>query len=591
MSFNTLADRFEQRSKEIYNKFKPSGFQSVVIKPDTDGVFGSRSRIKNDNRSVPTVSVLRDTSRISKFLVSSDGVLFTTKQLLLQTGNTFETTRIYNPASILQNVVPFVHARRHIPTQVVTSVFLSPNIPGTLQPSTVNTIAGRYEIVGRIQQLDFTKKGFLRDIGGIAKSYIGMQLKNAIKIIPTAQNFYTGRPEYKAFGYSKGELSAVGPGPVVYDPQPLSQRGIPKLGVVANLKDKILSTVRAQAIGPAFVQRTFGRGVLLPNTLLRDPRDTSLLTTEQYNSLKSQRPELWETPEKAPSFTQAAKSFRDSFYEKNGFGTTRLKNKFFVELTNGVDDLNNPNPTVLGGAKSGKTGTMDPYNVAPFIDSSAGTLDVTTPDLLLNRNKINYGNIIKDQKEGSDIIKFIFRDVDGGNSVHFRALISGIKESIKTEFNEQRYVGRTERFVTYGGVKRGLNMSFNIVAFSQDEVDGMWTRVNYLSGLTFPKTATNGFMVPPLFRITVGNLYDNQPCYIESLDYDFLDESITFNDREVPFAINVNMQLSILEKRTKFHDSPFYKITEDAEKTVKDREREGREQVSRVLNQLSRFRN
>ncbi len=74
-------------------------------------------------------------------------------------------------------------------------------------------------------------------------------------------------------------------------------------------------------------------------------------------------------------------------------------------------------------------------------------------------------------------------------------------------------------------------------------------------------------MVPPLFKITIGSIYDNQPCYIESLDYDFLDETITFDiNKEVPFAVNVNMQLSILEKRSKFFDSPFYKITEQIAK-------------------------
>ena len=71
-------------------------------------------------------------------------------------------------------------------------------------------------------------------------------------------------------------------------------------------------------------------------------------------------------------------------------------------------------------------------------------------------------------------------------------------------------------------------------------------------------------MVPPLFKITVGGLYDAQPCYLENLDYDFLDEAITFDvDRQVPHSVVVNMQLSILEKRSKFYDSPFYKIAED----------------------------
>jgi hypothetical protein len=182
-----------------------------------------------------------------------------------------------------------------------------------------------------------------------------------------------------------------------------------------------------------------------------------------------------------------------------------------------------------------------------------------------NSGSLNYYGITGAQ-ETTDIVKFMFSNLEG-EIVQFRALISSIKENIKPEFTEQRYVGRTERFVTYSGAKRSVALNFNVVAFSAEEQYGMWQRVNYLSGLAFPKNVVNGFMVPPLFKITVGGLYDNQPCYLENLDFDFLDESITFDvDREVPHSVAVTMQLSILEKRSKFYDSPFYKIVEDMTK-------------------------
>ncbi len=108
-------------------------------------------------------------------------------------------------------------------------------------------------------------------------------------------------------------------------------------------------------------------------------------------------------------------------------------------------------------------------------------------------------------------------------------------------------------------------MNFNIAAFSQKELINAWTKVNFLTGLAFPADVSeSGFMVPPLFKITVGGIYDNQPCYIETLDFDFIDENITFDvDREVSQTINVTMTISLLEKRSKFYNSPFYKITED----------------------------
>jgi len=144
--------------------------------------------------------------------------------------------------------------------------------------------------------------------------------------------------------------------------------------------------------------------------------------------------------------------------------------------------------------------------------------------------------------------------------------LKSLKENVKPDFNEQRYIGRTERFVTYGGAKRTANFEFNIVAFAQSEIQQVWRRINYLTGLAFPvKPSDSGFMVPPMFKITIGGIYDDQPCYIDTLDYDFLDSSITFDiDNEVSQVVNVKMNIVLLEKRSRFYDSPFYKITEDA---------------------------
>jgi len=143
------------------------------------------------------------------------------------------------------------------------------------------------------------------------------------------------------------------------------------------------------------------------------------------------------------------------------------------------------------------------------------------------------------------------------------AFISSIKENVKPEFTEQKYIGRTERFITYAGAKRSVQLQFNIVALTSSELDHMWARINYLTGLAFPKGVTSsGFMTPPLFRITIGQIYENQPCYVEALDYDFLDDNITFDiNREVSQVINVNMTLSLIEKQSRYYNSPFYEIT------------------------------
>ena len=130
----TLAELFNASSKEIYGRFSPQTPNSnqpfVSVKPDTDA---SRSRIKDDIRLFSVgVSVSRDYTRISKFLTSGDGVLFTGKQAVLQSANTFANTKIYNPVSPLLNTVPGVHAKRFISTDTLIQ-----RSAGLLQNSTL----------------------------------------------------------------------------------------------------------------------------------------------------------------------------------------------------------------------------------------------------------------------------------------------------------------------------------------------------------------------------------------------------------------------------------------------------------------------
>ncbi len=175
MAFTTLEERFNQISQQIYNRYSPSGDQYVSIKPDTNGVFGSNSRIKNDSRSVPTVSTARDVRRVTTFWNSAEGRLFIGKQLLLQTGNTFAETRLYNPLNIILTAVPFIGTgiTRHIgkPLGVKTLKTPTRDLRGALQQETLDKFS-----------TDTTQQG------GLAR--LGSQLKTAV-ISP-----------FKAYNYS-----------------------------------------------------------------------------------------------------------------------------------------------------------------------------------------------------------------------------------------------------------------------------------------------------------------------------------------------------------------------------------------------------
>ena len=530
MTFITLEQRFNQVSAQIYNRFAPSGDQLVTVKPNTGGgILGSKSRVKDDSRLLPLVSTARDITRVTRFLASPEGVLFLGKQTLLQTGNVFAETRLYNPAGVIINADPFLGrgSVRHVPVpfSVTGLKTATRDYRGSLQPETVDKFF--LPVQGLLGK-------FTSQLKTTARSPFQININFANRV--SAAGYYT-RPEdiefysrpidlqWTSSGYTFQEFgTAENLGPRLYRIQPLESRG----------------TVKAQRVPEKdFVNefKNFGQ---------QKVENTNKTFKQLENSLQT-----------------------------NGYFVGKP-----LEVLNFGQGINNTLRAVatIEGTNVSYPSMGDPYNgirgvAATPISTQLGTNEEITQPILAQDTTI-YRNIVGDPKEDpiyanstkTDIIKFIFNtNLRNSEPVHFRAFLSNLKQNLKADFNEQRYLGRTERFVTYGGAKRTVAFEFNIVAFRQFELDQAWARVNYLTGLAFPLGASpSGFMIPPLFKLTVGGIYDEQPCYINTIDFDFLDtEYITFDiDSEVSQVINVKMDVTLLEKRSRYYDSPFYGITE-----------------------------
>ncbi len=124
-----------------------------------------------------------------------------------------------------------------------------------------------------------------------------------------------------------------------------------------------------------------------------------------------------------------------------------------------------------------------------------------------------------------DLIAFYFYDLVNEKYIPFRASITGINDSFQAEWANYKYIGRADKLYTYDGITRQLSFSFRVIANSVKELLPMWTRINYLCGLTLPANYTgapsqqnggseNQFMVPPLVLLTVGDMYKEQPILI-----------------------------------------------------------------------------
>ncbi len=158
-------------------------------------------------------------------------------------------------------------------------------------------------------------------------------------------------------------------------------------------------------------------------------------------------------------------------------------------------------------------------------------------------DKINILDVLteKDFKDkysdDSDIIKFYFHDIVNNKYIPFRATVTGLNENLNADWTAIEYIGRADKLQSYKGFSRTLSFKFNVVANSIKELLPMWQRINYLVGLTKPANYTTGnqnnpsniysrFIIPPLVKFTIGDIYKNQPGVIKSIGVNIPDNCV-----------------------------------------------------------------
>ena len=144
-----------------------------------------------------------------------------------------------------------------------------------------------------------------------------------------------------------------------------------------------------------------------------------------------------------------------------------------------------------------------------------------------NVDKINitpYG----EDKSNKDIIPFKFYDVYNEKHITFRAILTGITDNVTTEYNTERYIGRSENVHSYQGASRQVSFTFDVFPKTRQELPVLWEKINYLYGMCYPNyiDAYGGqAMVSPLTTLTIGNLYTDTPGYVSSVSLSIPNES------------------------------------------------------------------
>lgn len=109
--------------------------------------------------------------------------------------------------------------------------------------------------------------------------------------------------------------------------------------------------------------------------------------------------------------------------------------------------------------------------------------------------------------------------------LHFRAYINGFTDNYGATWNDVQYVGRGNKFKSYGGFNRDISMGFTIIATSKAELTPMFTKLNFLASTLAPDYTSAGFMRGNIVRMTVGGYLHEVPGVLTSLTYTIPDDT------------------------------------------------------------------
>ena len=130
-----------------------------------------------------------------------------------------------------------------------------------------------------------------------------------------------------------------------------------------------------------------------------------------------------------------------------------------------------------------------------------------------------------------DFIKFFFTGpalYNGGidktedDIIVFRAAITALSDSYTANWTPVNMIGRADPNYHYSGFSRDVGLSFDIYATDRDEVKPIYRKLNALAGYTAPTYNPKSIvMEAPWMRLTIGDLYHQQPVVLTSLSYTF----------------------------------------------------------------------
>ena len=492
---------------------------------------GADSILSGFVRGAPTFTGLverniTDKIRIGKFLLTPNGIGFIAKQYVLQALNPTIESKIYNPLSALGIPAGYVDSTDELDTGSITTSNLARLLAGLALPIShpARHVGGlRYEDVNPLIELDgdgeLGKKvkaipiiggkifsaldDKIKTFGGVSR--ISMQSNPEIleekSITILGHKSSVGGKDWKI------SLPLMNPNkylfPVSSAPKSV-ERGIPTFTGTKELVDTDILKITT-AGGP----KTKGDGLVRGGTF--NPNTNAggdLWTKKRYETL------AYGNLEKSSN----VKGYYASLEKDGGEKSKKIVDNIGQQGQSQKPVLDDKDGGVgLGLIKKDSTGVKyvtdltDKINMHPY-----GSKDLAT--------------------DNPDFIKFRFYDVVNNKYIIFRAILSGIQDSITPDYGEHQYLGRPDKLYTYKGADRKISFNFKIYPKTKQELPVLMEKLNYLIGLCYPTyTKKTNRMITPFMELTMGDMFVDTPGLLKSLGVTVEDTSTWEMDEGLQF--------------------------------------------------------
>lgn len=160
-----------------------------------------------------------------------------------------------------------------------------------------------------------------------------------------------------------------------------------------------------------------------------------------------------------------------------------------------------------------------------------------------------------------DLIRFRIQAVDGDNPdsgvwMVFRALLTDLSDGSQANWSEVKYAGRGDKFFIYDGFTRKMNVSFKVAASSEEEMQFIYQKLNFLMSNTMPDYKNGYLMRGPLVRLSVGSWVDSQLGILGAVNFKIPQDSpweISLEDNRLilPHIVEVSMDFTPIGSETR----------------------------------------